>query len=321
MSDPEVVSVGEAFVDLVSMKPTDDLSTARSFEKMAGGAPANVAVGLAQLGIRTAFVGKVGKDPFGRFVIRELRERGVDTRGIIEDPRFNTRLAFVAVTNKGDRDFQFWERDPADQHLNRSEINFNSVCRAAIINIGPFMLLNPKSRATAIALAHHAQQKGTAICFDPNVRISLWKNHTVAIRAYRAMIRCATILRLNDEEARLITGTADIEVASHKLLAMGPRLVVITRDKEGCQFAAAHASGAVRGFVVNAVDTVGCGDGFLAGLLAGIIQTGKAVNELSNDNLMAICTTANAVGALVATKRGAIAAMPTMNEVKKFLKH
>ncbi len=109
MKIPEVVSVGEAFVDFVSSKPTKDLSTAQHFIKVAGGAPANVAVGLARLGISTAFVGKVGSDSFGRFVKNELRRNGVDTKWIVDDANYKTRIAFVAVTKNGDRDFEFWE--------------------------------------------------------------------------------------------------------------------------------------------------------------------------------------------------------------------
>ena len=139
MSIPEVISVGEAFVDFVSSKPTKDLSTAEHFIKVAGGAPANVAVGLARLGIQTGFLGKVGCDSFGRFVKDELRRNGVKTQMIVDDPNYKTRLAFVAVTKNGDRDFEFWEKDPADQHLLRKEVDLDVVCRSTIINIGPFL--------------------------------------------------------------------------------------------------------------------------------------------------------------------------------------
>lgn len=320
MKNPEVISVGEVLIDLVSSKPTKDLSTAEQFVKMAGGAPANVAVGLARLGIRTAFLGKVGRDSFGKFLKAELHRCGVDTRMIVDDPKYKTRLAFVAVTKNGNRDFEFWENDPADQHLMMKEIDLDKICNSSIINIGPFLLLNAGTRKCAFAIAKHALKKKKLICFDPNIRMSLWSDPKKALKIYREMIRSTTILRMNEEEAKLIAGTKNLKEAVFKLISMGPELVVVTRDKEGCIFATKQYAGEVKGFSVNVIDTVGCGDGFLAGLIAGIVRNKMDINQLLKIELLEICKTANAIGALVATKRGAIAAMPTMDQVHKFLR-
>jgi fructokinase len=320
MKNFEVVSVGEAFIDFVSSKPTKDLSTAQDFIKVAGGAPANVAVGLARLGVRTAFLGKVGRDSFGRFVKNELQRYGVDTKLIVDDPNYKTRLAFVAVTKNGDRDFEFWEKDPADQHLKKEEIDLEDVCRAAIINIGPFLLLNAETRKCAFAIAKHALQKKKLICFDPNIRMSLWKDPKTAIKNYHEMIRYTSILRLNEDEALFLTGAKTRQEAIYKLRSMGPQLVVVTRDRKGCLFVTKKIAGDLSGFSVKAIDTTGCGDGFLSGLLAGIIRSKKPIADLSRLELLEICKTANAVGAIVATKRGAIAAMPTLDQVNLFLR-
>ncbi len=153
MKKNNILSIGEAFIDLVSSEPTSDLSTAKYFTKLAGGAPANVAVGIARLGVRSAFLGKVGDDSFGRFVIRELRKNGVNTGRMILDPQHKTRLAFVAVMKNGNRDFEFWEKDPADEHLKKREIPRSAIEGSSIINIGPFMLLNPETRRSAFAVA------------------------------------------------------------------------------------------------------------------------------------------------------------------------
>lgn len=320
MKHPEVTSVGEILVDLVSDKPSKDLSSAHGFIKLAGGAPANVAVGLAKLGIRTSFLGKVGGDPFGRFLRHELSINGVNTRWLYDDARCKTRLAFVALSKNGDRDFEFWERDPADAHLRISEIDVEAVCSSEIIHISSFMLLNSETRKTAIALAKYGNKKSRIICFDPNIRLSLWGNSKEAITHYRTMIRLAVILRLNEEEAKLVTGAESLRIASRRLLALGPKLVVITRGKKGCFFATKTYSGSVKGFAVRAIDTTGCGDGFLAGLLAGIVRSKKNIEELSRDAVASICMKANAVGAIVATQRGAIAAMPSEQQVTLFLR-
>ncbi|MBI2427885.1 MAG: carbohydrate kinase [Ignavibacteriales bacterium] len=320
MKYPEVTSVGEVLIDFVSEMPSNDLSTAHSFIKMAGGAPANVAVGLAKLGIRTAFVGKVGDDSFGKFLRSELKRHGVNIKWLWTDPDHKTRLAFVALTHGGDRDFEFWEKDPADAHLRRNDVDFSAVCTSQVVHISSFLLLNRETRETAFELAKHGKKKARIISFDPNIRLSLWNDQKEALRHYRAMIRYATVLRMNDAEAKLLTGSSSLLVASRKLLAMGPRLVVITQDKKGCFFATKKFTGKANGFSVRAVDTTGCGDGFLAGLLAGIVRSEKEVDTLSFDDLMSICRSANAVGAIVATRHGAIAAMPSADQLKSFFR-
>ncbi len=134
------------------------------------------------------------------------------------------------------------------------------------------------------------------------------------------MIRSTTILRLNDAEAEFLTGTRDLKEGMKQLLSLGPELVVVTRDKAGCSFMTKQFSGDVKGFRVKAVDTTGCGDGFLAGLLSGIIKNGKPLKEITLTEMKELCRTANAVGALAATKRGAIAAMPDGKSVEQFLR-
>lgn len=320
MKYPDVISVGETLVDFVSDSPSKNLSDARSFKKMAGGAPANLAVGLARLGIRTAFVGKVGDDAFGAYLRSELQKHGVDVRGIRFDPKHKTRLAFVTLTKTGGREFEFWEKDPADAHLRLRDIDRSSMRKSSIIHISSFMLLHSDTRKTAFELARFAQEKKKTVSFDPNIRLSLWHDPKEAVRHYRTMIRCTDVLRLNDEEAKIVTGSSSLLVAAKKLHALGPRLVVITQEKKGCYFSTAKVTAQVKGFSVHAVDTTGCGDGFLAGLLAGIVMSKKSIDDLSFDDLYSICTRANAVGAIVATRHGAIAAMPSSDQVQSFLR-
>jgi fructokinase len=320
MNNPFIISIGEVLIDLVSSAPAGDLSTATLFRKMAGGGPANVAVGLAKLGIASAFIGKVGIDPFGRFLRSELKLHGVETKWMVDDPDHKTRLAFVAVTESGERDFEFWENDPADQHLRIGEINPAVLQRANIVNIGSFLLLQKETRATALSAAKTVRRAGNWVCFDPNIRLSLWPDTRTAVKNYLALVRLSTILRLNEQEARMLSGTKRTADAMRKLLSMGPDIVVVTQDKKGCLFATKHVSGSAKGFSVKALDTTGCGDGFLSGLLAGILRSGRSPGELSRDELSAICRTANAVGALVATQKGAIAAMPSLTQVQQLLR-
>jgi len=314
-----VLSVGEILVDFVSTKSGKTLKDAQSFLKCAGGAPANVAVGIARLGTRSAFIGKVGDDPFGRFLVSEMHSAGVDTSGIQFDAGHKTRLAFVSLKEDGDRDFEFWEHRPADEYLLPSDVRVDLLKRADIVNIGSFLLLRNPPLATVMRVAQSARKLGKDVCYDPNLRLSLWKDHHEARRVMTTMMRKATIVRLNDVEVAFLTRSHDLETAAERIRGLGPRLVVVTSDSKGCYFQTEKFAGFVPGFEVKAVDTTGCGDGFLAGLLHGLAQEKKNLEEYTASELCTICTVANAVGALVATRRGGIAAMPSRKDVSRFL--
>ena len=320
MRPADVTCVGEVLVDFLSSAPTRSLEVAPGFVKAAGGAPANVAAGLARLGMRTAFVGAVGNDSFGRFLTNELRRYGVDTRGMVPVDRWKTRLAFVAVAKDGERDFEFWEQDAADRHLTLKDVNIERVAGSGVVNIGSFLLLSEPSRSTVLAVAREVRRHGRLVCFDPNLRLSLWPSRAEARRVVRMMIGLADILRLNAVEATFFTKTRSIPAAMAQLLRQGPRLVVVTDGPKGCHFASRSVKGHVPGFRVKAVDTTGCGDGFLAGLLAGVVRASTAIGQSSAAELAAVCRFANAVGALVATKPGGIPAMPSKREVQEFLR-
>src|SRR5579862_2337949 len=135
-----VTCIGEAIVDFVSTKRGAALSDAPEFLKCAGGAAANVAVGLAKLGVESNFIGKVGDDPFGRFVAQELRSHGVDISGVSYDAEHKTRLAFIALSKSGERSFEFWERDPADEHLTAADLSPAKIAKSTVVHISSFLL-------------------------------------------------------------------------------------------------------------------------------------------------------------------------------------
>lgn len=316
---PEITCIGEVLVDFISTRNGVGLSESLGFKKFAGGAAANVATGIAKLGVRSAFVGKVGNDPFGMFLCQELTRCGVDTSGIVTDDRYKTRLAFVSLTKSGERDFEFREQHPADEQLQRSEIDVVKLGKSKIIHISSFLLLNEPSRSTALYIAERFHKRGCIISFDPNLRLSLWKSMPEARRIHLAMVKRAAILRLNEEEALFLTGKRRLDSAVEQLRSLGPSVVVVTMGKNGCYAVSNTGSTVVRGFPVNVVDTTGCGDGFLAGLLTGMVKTSSRPNEISLETLYSICRYANAVGALTAARRGVISALPTASQIQRFL--
>ena len=316
----EITCLGEAIVDFVSTKKGVSLSGAPGFLKLAGGASANVAVGLEKLGTHSAFVGKVGKDPFGKFLQAELTRNGVDASGVSFDDEHKTRLAFVSLTKSGDREFEFWERRPADEQLLPSDVNINKVGKSKIVALSSFLLLHEPARTSLFRIAKKLRRQECVIAFDPNVRLALWQSQGEARKILLKAICLSHVVRMNVEEAKFLSESENIEIAAGKFIAMGSQLVVITFGEEGCYFKTAQHSGFMKGFSVKAVDTTGCGDGFFAALLHGIAQCNKTVSKIPLGELASICRNANAAGALTATKSGAIPALPDKNRIKQFLK-
>lgn len=318
MPPPFIISVGEALVDFVSTTP-GLLSSSPGFFKRLGGEGANVASGLAKFGARTLFVGRIANDAFGRFLLRDLKQRGVDVRNVVRDRRHRTRLAFVSRTPSGERDFDFWEDLPAASQLVWTDIPTTLVRRAHLITIAPLLLVAEPARTTAMRLAALAQKHGVAVAFDANIRLSLWRSHDEARRTTLAMARLTTILRLNDEEARFLTGRKNALQAARTFQALGPKVVAITHGPHGCTLRAPTASVVSPGYRVSAVDTTGCGDAFFAALLYGIITAGVELKKIEPKRWKAICQVANAAGALTALKPGGADALPSLDEIEHFL--
>jgi len=314
-----ITCIGEVLVDFLSTKRTVDISRAPGFLKFAGGASANVAVGLAKLGIRSAFVGAVGDDSFGKFLGRQLQHHHVEISGLKFMKGFRTRLAFISLNRTGEREFEFWERHPADCQLKQSDIHMKKLLQSDIVHISSFLLLQEPSRSTALSIADTLTRKRRVVSFDPNLRLSLWDSHEIARRLHLEMIERCSILKMNETEALFLTRKKTLSAAVKALSLCGPQLIVVTMGKTGCLFWSKFGFSFVKGFHVQTVDTTGCGDGFLSGLLSGIVQSKKTLERLSLAELYMICRYANAVGAMTASKRGAIDALPSFTQVRKFL--
>ena len=314
-----VTCVGEAIVDFVATDAGTTLSNAKQFLKAAGGAPANVAVGLARLGTASAFVGMVGDDSFGKYLAGFLRSEGVDVTGVRFDREKRTRIAFVSLTDSGGRQFEFWESRPADEDLRLTLADVRRISLSRFVHISSFMLLNVNARNTVMRLAKELKKSGTEISFDPNLRLSLWPSPREARRTLSGMIAMSDIVKMNMEEASFITGTRSPDAAGLALLRRGPALAVITSAEKGCAFYTRKGSETVPGFDVQPVDTTGCGDAFLAALLHKLSAEITRIGELDLPVLRTACRYANAVGALAAKAYGAMTVPPPV-VVEEFLK-
>jgi len=314
----QVVCSGEALIDFVSQRSGVDLAGAPGFEKAPGGAPANVAVALARLGTPSAFMGKVGDDPFGHFLADTFAAAGVSTASVVFDPAVKTGLAFVSLMTDGERDFLFYRDPSADMMLRPDEIDEALIRGARAFHFGSITRISEPSRSAtdhAIAVASAA---GLLISYDPNLRMSLWDTPEHARAEMLAAMPQADVVKVCEEELEFLLGTTDLAAGARSLLDTGPSLVAVTRGAAGCTVWNHVAHVDLPGFRVDTVDTTGAGDGFVAGALHCLLAAAgpTEIARLNERELREVFTFANAVGALATTRKGAIPAMPDLASAK-----
>jgi len=313
----EAISLGEALIDFISNKNNVRLSESPGFKKALGGAPANVAVGLAKQGVRTAFIGKVGDDPFGRYIINMLKGYKVDTASMISDKYARTTLAFVSRFSHGQNDFTFYRHPGADMRLNPDEIKESIFKDAKAFHFGSISLISQPSRDATLKAIKCAEKHGLIISYDPNLRLSLWDSSQAAKKGIWLGLKYADIVKISDQEWEFITGTKNLSKGSLKLLKKGIKLVIVSLGKRGCYYNNGKESGYVAGYKVKAIDTTGAGDGFTAAVLAEIIRS--RTRGLRDINLKGMLQFANAAGAIATTNVGAAESLPTQGMIRKFI--
>ncbi|MBS3813404.1 carbohydrate kinase [Candidatus Bipolaricaulota bacterium] len=315
----DVISLGEALIDFVPTKSGVKLTDVPGFKKRFGGAPANVAVGLANFGVEVGFVGKVGLDSFGDFIEREFRAHGVNVDHLLRSRRANTTLAFVSLTSEGDRDFVFYRNPGADELLEVNEVEEGYISSGRVLHFGSLSLTGKSSREATSRAIELGRSSGSLISMDPNVRFSLWPDRKSVLKEIKDLLSEVDLLKLSEEEARLLGDDDDLKSGVTKLEKMGPDLVVVTRGGDGyyCRLHGAEYSS--DGYDIDVVDTTGAGDGFMAGLLFKLLDDLRSFPELETDLLAPALDFANATAALTTTDYGAISSLPRREEVESLL--
>lgn len=297
--------MGDAVVDLI---PEGELH----YLKCPGGAPANVAVGVARLGGESAFIGRVGADPFGRFMADTLVAEGVDIRHLTQDPAHRTSTVLVELDEEGERSFTFMVRPSADQFLEPADLpRFEAGQWLLSCSIA---LANEPVRSSCLQAVAAIKEAGGRVCFDPNLRPEVWGNPAEMLPQVSAAIALADVVKLSVEELQLLSGEDDLLAGLATL--SGPALVLVTRGAAGV---VARLGGDLLEWVgqkVTPLDTTGAGDAFVAGLLAALAE-GERLPALSE--LPAILAQAHGCGALATTAKGAMTALPTRTELDAFL--
>lgn len=310
-----IVCFGEMLIDFVPTISGLSLAEAPAFKKAAGGAPANVAVGVARLGGSSAFIGKVGEDEFGYMLADILKENNVNNEGMRFDPGARTALAFVTLRNDGEREFMFYRNPSADMLLEEKELDLDIIRKAKILHYGSISLITEPCKSTHIAAAKAAKDAGVLLSYDPNLRLPLWPSAESARDGILSIWNIADIIKISEEEISFLTKGEDPydDAVVRKLFHPNLKLLLVTEGPHGCRYYSKEFNGSVSGLKVDAVDTTGAGDAFVAGILS---QLANDISLLQDEGrLREALKFANACGALTVTERGAIPALPTREAV------
>jgi fructokinase len=290
------------------------------FEQNPGGAVANVLAAAARLGEKTAFIGKVGNDMHGAFLKTTLEIAGIDTTGLVMSDEFFTTLAFVALSASGERTFSFARKPGADTQLAISEINESILQSTEVFHVGSLSLTDEPARSATHHAIKVAKEHGAVISYDPNYRASLWKDEETAKQRMRELLPYVDVMKLSDEETVLLTEEPAPGHAAKKLNEMGISCVAVTLGKKGALVSVDGKSETVPGYTQPAIDTTGAGDAFWGGFLHRMLTLKKRPDQLTLREAADCAGWGNAVATCCVQKRGAIPAMPRIEEVVNLIK-
>lgn len=309
-----VISLGEALIDFI---PKDETNT--TYYKSPGGAPANVAVGIARLGGKSAFLGKVGDDVLGRFLQDTLTNCGVDVKQMKFISDIRTGVVFVTNTENGEGSFDFYINPSADRYLETTDINETAFKHCKIFHFGSISLIaNPVKKTTEHAVKL-AKDNGMIISYDPNLRLMLWETEEDARTTIISMLGQTDVLKLSEEELTFITGESSVDSGVSKLSQYNIPLIIVTLGANGCYVFTSDGHEHVPAMKVNAVDTTGAGDAFVSGILFALNKYVGNIRELQLQEAIKMAKFAAVSGALAAATKGAMTALPTLPEVEKYL--
>ena len=314
----KVVAIGELLIDFVPQQKGCALDEVTHFERVAGGAPANVAAAVARLGGNAAMISQVGEDAFGTHILKVLRANGVDTSYVFRTGRANTGLAFVSLDATGNREFSFFRNPSADLFLEAGQIAPDMFTECAALHFCSVDLVDWPVRAAHRRAVALAKQAGALISFDPNVRLPLWSSPADCQAAIREFLPSADLVKLSDDEVEFVTGCTDERAAAEKLFGMGCRLLIVTRGAAGSAAYTPHAERFAETIRVPVTDTTGAGDSFIGSFLYQLTRDGVAadgLDKLTEQQLTDYLVFSAQYASLTVQHKGAV--MATMDELRQ----
>ena len=314
----DVTALGELLIDFTSSGISAQGNPL--FEANPGGAPCNVLAMLQKLGKKTAFIGKVGNDIFGKMLCEKVEAIGIDISALKMDDAVNTTLAFVQTMEDGDREFSFYRNPGADMMLTASEVDEEKIKDAKIFHFGTLSMTSEGVEEATVRAIETAKESGCLLSFDPNYRPPLWSSEEKAKEKIAYGLSVCDILKISDNEIEFMTGTSDIDegIAIIREKYNIP-LVFATLGKDGSKAYYKDICVYVEGMQnSDTIETTGAGDTFCANALNYVLEHG--MENLTEENLKELLTFANAAASLITTRKGALCVMPEKEEIENYIK-
>ena len=313
----DVVALGELLIDFTE----NGISSQGNplFEANPGGAPCNVLAMLTKLGHKTAFIGKVGNDFFGKQLEDAIKEIGINVTGLRKDDKVHTTLALVHTYPDGDRDFSFYRDPGADMMLTEEEIPEELILETRIFHFGTLSMTHEKVRRATKKAVAIAKQAGAIISFDPNIREPLWNSMDEAREQVLYGLGQCHILKISDNEIQWLTGKNDYTEAVKWIREKYDiPLILVSMGKEGSRAYYQDRMVEKAPFInENTIETTGAGDTFCACVLHYICKHG--LENLTEKNLKEMLTYANAAASIITTRKGSLRVMPRPEEIEALI--
>ncbi|WP_116655067.1 bifunctional 5-dehydro-2-deoxygluconokinase/5-dehydro-2-deoxyphosphogluconate aldolase [Pelagibacterium sediminicola] len=326
----DVITIGRASVDLYGQQIGSRLEDVASFAKSVGGCPANIAIGTARLGLRSAWLGRVGAEQFGNFIIEQMRREGASVEGIAVDSERLTALAILAVEDDKKFPLIFYRENCADMALEESDIDEGFIARSRSILVTGTHFSQPNTAAAQHKAIKIARENGLKVVFDIDYRPNLWglAGHAAGEERYIASAKVSEKLKAvlphcdlivgTEEEVLIGSGESDLHAALRTIRKLSPATIVLKRGPMGCTVYDGDIPGDLedgivgRGFPIEVYNTLGAGDAFMSGFLRGWLR----------DEPLATCATwANASGAFAVSRLLCSSEIPSFEELTHFLEH
>ena len=314
----DVIALGELLIDFAPQSVNEAGYPVLSANP--GGAPGNFLAALSKYGCRTAMIGKVGEDAFGKLLIKTLNSAGIDTAGVITDPSVFTTLAFVSLDASGNRDFSFARKPGADTCLTPEEVSESLISEAKVFHFGTLSLTDEPAASATRRAVELAGKHGLLISVDPNLRKPLWKSEEDAKAAIGRSLRQADIVKISDEEIDWLWGLSPEKGAQKLLEEYSVSLVYATLGPKECYAATRTQAVYVQSpSGIRVVDTTGAGDIFGGSAMSQFIQCGKSPSELTEEDLRNIVRFACTAASLSTQKHGGITSVPDPEQISSLL--
>lgn len=315
MKKYDVVALGELLIDFTQNGMSDQGNPI--FEANPGGAPCNVLAMLNRFSHKTAFIGKVGNDFFGRQLRDALQEVGIDSHALLFDDEVPTTLAMVHTLPDGDREFSFYRDPGADVRLTPEEVPEEVVRSCRIFHFGTLSMTHACVRAATEYAVSLAKSEGAVISFDPNLRMSLWKDEQELREAVEYGLSQCNILKISDDEIQWLTGESDYSKGvSWILQRYDIGLILVSMGREGSRAYYKNQMYEAKPYLrEETIETTGAGDTFMGMVLHFVLTYG--LDQLSGQQILEMLDTANYAASIITTRKGALRVMPLPEELQR----